>query len=287
LKLATFTQSAGEPRIGIVVDDGLIDVTRQLSDAPTDMVVLINHWDAWRSRFESLVSAGNPDLTLAAVTLQAPVARPGKIFGIGLNYADHVAESGMAKPADQLWFTKAVTSVTGPYAGIERPKVSTALDYEAELAFVVGKRGRHIPVERAHEFIFGYCVSNDVSIRDWQLKTSQFVLGKSFDTHCPYGPWLVTPDELGDPHALAIRCLVNGEVRQSSNTKQLIFNCYEQVAHLSHAMTLEAGDLILTGTPGGVGAACKPPRWLAIGDVVRVEIEGIGYIENRVVAEAE
>jgi 2-keto-4-pentenoate hydratase/2-oxohepta-3-ene-1,7-dioic acid hydratase in catechol pathway len=219
------------------------------------------------------------------VSLLAPVARPGKIFGIGLNYADHIAESGMARPAEQLWFTKAVTSVNAPYSPIELPRVSTQLDYEAELAFVIGKRCRHVSVEKAHEVIFGYCASNDVSIRDWQTKTSQFVLGKSFDTHCPYGPWLVTPDEIGDPHDLGIRCLVNGEVRQNSNTKELIFNCFEQVAFLSQAMTLEPGDLILTGTPGGVGIGFKPARWLKAGDVVRVEIDRIGAIENTVMTE--
>ena len=133
--------------------------------------------------------------------------------------------------------------------------------------------------------IFGYCGANDVSIRDWQLKTSQWALGKSFDTHCPYGPWIVTPDEIGDPHALGIRCFVNGEPRQESNTKQLIYNCFEQVALLSQAMTLEPGDLILTGTPGGVGIGFKPARWLKAGDIVRVEIDRIGVIESRVEAE--
>lgn len=224
-------------------------------------------------------------MALESFALLAPVARPGKIFGIGLNYADHVAESGMARPVEQLWFTKAVTSVNAPYAPIELPRVSTQLDYEAELAFVIGKRCRHVSVDKAHEVIFGYCASNDVSIRDWQTKTSQFVLGKSFDTHCPYGPWLVTPDELGDPHDLGIRCQVNGEVRQNSNTKELIFNCFEQIAFLSQAMTLEPGDLILTGTPGSVGIGFKPARWLKAGDVVRVEIDHIGAIENTVVGE--
>ena len=285
MKLATFSEAAGPTRIGIVVDDGVIDVARHDPDSPRDMIALITQWDAFRGRFEALASSQRADLPLAAITLHAPVGRPGKIFAIGLNYADHIAESGMAKPADQLWFTKAVTSVNAPYAGIERPAVSTALDFEAELAFIVGKRGRHIGAERAKDFIFGYCVADDVSVRDWQLKTSQFCLGKSFDTHCPIGPWIVTPDELGDPHDLGIRCIVNGEVRQNSNTRHLVFDCYAQLAHLSEAMTLEPGDLILTGTPGGVGAACKPPRWLVPGDVVRIEIDGIGHIENRVVPE--
>ena len=142
--------------------------------------------------------------------------------------------------------------INAPFGAIELPRVSTQLDYEAELAFVIGKRCRRVPVERAHEVIFGYCAANDVSVRDWQVKTSQFVIGKSFDTHCPYGPCIVTPDEIGDPHTLGIRCLINGEFRQNSNTKESIFNCFDQIAFLSQAMTLEPGELILTGTPGGV-----------------------------------
>ena len=285
MKLVMFSKSSEDARIGLVVGDRLIDVSRHLSDAPRDMIGLINQWAAFQSRFESLAASERGDVALADVTLLAPVPRPGKIFCIGLNYADHIAESGMGTPAEQVWFTKAGTSINAPFGAIELPRVSTQLDYVAELAFVIGKRCRHVPVESAQEVIFGYCAANDVSVRDWQMKTSQFVIGKSFDTHCPYGPWIVTPDEVGDPHTLGIRCLVNGEVRQHSNTKELIFNCFQQIAFLSHAMTLEPGDLILTGTPGGVGIGSKPPRWLKAGDVVRVEIDRIGAIESRVVAE--
>lgn len=286
MKLVMFSKRSEDARIGLVVGDRLIDVPRHLSDAPRDMIGLMNQWPVFQSRFESLAATERGDLALADVTLLAPVPRPGKIFCIGLNYADHIAESGMGTPAEQVWFTKAGTSINAPFGAIELPRVSTQLDYEAELAFVIGKRCRHIPVERAHEVIFGYCAANDVSVRDWQMKTSQFVIGKSFDTHCPYGPWIVTPDEIGDPHTLGIRCLVNGEVRQNSNTKELIFNCFDQIAFLSKAMTLEPGDLILTGTPGGVGIGFKPARWLKAGDVVRVEIDRIGAIESRVVAES-
>lgn len=285
MKLVSFSESAREARIGLAVNQRVIDVARHLAGAPTDMIGLMNQWSAWKTPLESLATKQSGEFALADVTLLAPVPRPGKIFAIGLNYADHIAESGMGKPADQVWFTKAVTAVNAPFGAIELPRVSTQLDYEAELAFVIGTRCRHVPVERAHEVIFGYCAANDVSIRDWQLKTSQFSLGKSFDTHCPYGPWIVTPDEIGDPHTLGIRMLVNGELRQNSNTKELIYNCFAQVAHLSQAMTLEPGDLILTGTPGGVGAGFKPARWLKAGDVVRVEIDRVGAIENRVEAE--
>lgn len=286
MKLVMFSKGAEDARIGLVVNESLIDVSRHLADAPRDMIGLMNQWPVFQAKFESLAASASGDLALADVTLLAPVPRPGKIFCIGLNYADHIAESGMGTPAEQVWFTKAGTSINAPFGAIELPRVSTQLDYEAELAFVIGKRCRHVSAERAHEVIFGYCAANDVSVRDWQMKTSQFVIGKSFDTHCPYGPWIVTPDEIGDPHTLGIRCLVNGEVRQNSNTKELIFNCFEQIAFLSKAMTLEPGDLILTGTPGGVGIGSKPPRWLKAGDVVRVEIDRIGAIESRVVAES-
>jgi 2-keto-4-pentenoate hydratase/2-oxohepta-3-ene-1,7-dioic acid hydratase in catechol pathway len=216
--------------------------------------------------------------------IDAPVPRPGKILGIGLNYADHIAEAGMQRPEHQLWFAKAVTAVTGPYDPIQRPVVSTKLDYEAELVFVVGQRCRHVPVDRADGAIFGYCAGNDVSVRDWQMRTGQFTLGKSFDTHAPFGPFIVTPDEI-DPRNLGIRTFVNGEKRQDSNTKNLIFDCAAQLAHLSQVMTLEPGDVFFTGTPGGVGAAMKPPQFLKAGDRVRVEIDRIGFLENEVVDE--
>jgi 2-keto-4-pentenoate hydratase/2-oxohepta-3-ene-1,7-dioic acid hydratase in catechol pathway len=154
------------------------------------------------------------------------------------------------------------------------------LDYEAELVFVVGQGGRHIPRERASDAIFGYCVGNDVSVRDWQMASGQFSIGKSFDTHAPFGPWITTADEVPDPHALAIKCWVNGEVRQDSNTRHLVFNLWDQIEHLSQAMTLEPGDLLFTGTPGGIGAAMNPRRFLKDGDRVRIEIEGLGAIDN-------
>ncbi len=150
---------------------------------------------------------------------------------------------------------------------------------------MIGKRAKHVTREQARGVIAGFCCANDVSVRDWQLRTSQFVVGKSFDTHCPFGPWLVTPDELGDPQSLRIGCTVNGETRQDSSTSEMVFDVYAMIEHLSQAMTLEPGDLILTGTPAGVGAVSKPPRYLSVGDVVRIEIEKIGYIENKVVPE--
>ena len=191
----------------------------------------------------------------------------------------------MEAPAVPVFFNKQSTCVTGPYHPIHLPRVSPLLDYEGELAFVIGRRCRHVPWKRAHEVIAGYLVVNDVSVRDWQLRTPTMTMGKSFDTHGPMGPWLVTPDEIGDPHALELRTWVNGELRQHSNTRELIFDCFAQVEHLSTAFTLEPGDVVTTGTPSGVGGVMSPPRFLAAGDVVRVEIERIGHIENRVIAE--
>ena len=276
MKLATFSV-AGSQRLGLVDGDRVTSLSDRIAAMPKDMIGLIAAWGELSRKVEGTTPAG--DYKLSEVRLLAPVPRPGKMLGIGLNYADHIAEARMKRPEHQLWFAKAVTAVSGPFDPIQRPVVSTALDYEAELVFVVGKRCRHVPVERAHEAIFGYCAGNDVSVRDWQMRTGQFTLGKSFDTHAPFGPFIVTPDEI-DPRNLGIRTFVNGEKRQDSNTKHLIFDCAAQVAHLSQVMTLEPGDVMFTGTPGGVGMAMKPPRFLKAGDRVRVEIDGIGAIES-------
>ena len=207
-----------------------------------------------------------------------------QIFGIGLNYADHAAESGIDRPADQLWFAKASTAVTGPFDKVRIPKVSDQLDYEAELVVVIGRRCRYADEAQARLAIFGYAAGNDLSVRDWRLGTSQFSVGKNFDTTAPFGTWIVTADSIDAAH-LNIECRVNGERRQRSNTHNLIFDPAAMISHLSQAMTLEPGDLIFSGTPGGVGAAMKPPVWLRAGDMVEVEIEGIGAIANAVVAD--
>jgi 2-keto-4-pentenoate hydratase/2-oxohepta-3-ene-1,7-dioic acid hydratase in catechol pathway len=169
------------------------------------------------------------------------------------------------------------------------PRVSTLLDYEGELAVVIGTRCRHVPEDRAHEVIAGYTITNDVSVRDWQLRTPTMTMGKSFDTHGPLGPWIVTGDELGDPHDLTLKTYVNDELRQDSNTREMIYNCYQQVAHLSQAFTLEPGDVIATGTPAGIGAVRQPfpDGLLKVGDVVRIEIDGIGSLTNAVVEEPD
>ena len=223
---------------------------------------------------------------LESVRLLAPVT-PRKYLAIGLNYKDHIAESGMQAPDVPFFFNKQVSCVVGPGAEIHMPRVSTMLDYEAELAIVIGKRCRHVPVESADQVIAGYTIANDVSVRDWQLRTPTMTIGKSFDTHGPLGPWIVTADELGDPHDLGIRAFVNDELRQDSNTREMICNCFQQVSHLSEAFTLEPGDVIAAGTPAGVGAARQPfpEGLLKVGDLVRIEIDRIGTLENTVIEE--
>jgi 2-keto-4-pentenoate hydratase/2-oxohepta-3-ene-1,7-dioic acid hydratase in catechol pathway len=287
VKLLTFRHGLEPPQLGVLRGKNVMRLAARAPGLPADMIELIAGWSAYREQLEALEPDEALDHLLDEVTLCAPILRPGKLLGIGLNYADHVAEAALPAPTDQVWFMMPPSAVNGPRDPIQMPKVSLSLDYEAELAFVIGRRCRHVSRERAHEVIFGYCAANDVSVRDWQLRTSQVILGKSFDSHAPFGPWIVTTDELNDPHCLGIRCFVNGEKRQDSNTRELIHNCFDQVEHLSKVMTLEPGDVIFSGTPAGVGFGFKPPRWLAIGDVVRVEIDNIGFLENRVAAEPE
>ncbi len=264
-------------------DDEIVDLSE--SDAPPEPVAALaaNGREALEERL-----AGAPRLPLAETRLLAPVA-PRKYLAIALNYADHIAEMGMEAPEVPVFFNKQVTCVVGPGADVHMPKVSTFLDYEAELAVVIGRRCRHVPVERAHEVIAGYTCANDLSVRDWQGRAQTMTLGKSFDTHGPLGPWLVTPDEVGDPQDLRVRCRVDDELRQDASTAEMVFDCFQQVSHLSEAFTLEPGDVIATGTPSGVGLGRKPVRdnLLHVGQTVRVEIERIGELVNTVVAEPD
>ena len=284
MKLATFDAGA-EPQLCVVTGDRIVPLRPAAPGLPGDMIGLISIWPAAERDVRSIAEAAAGALPLDQVRLLAPIRRPGKIMAIGLNYADHIAESNMGTPEHQIWFSKAPTAANGPYDAIQVPKVSQALDYEAELVAVVGQGGRHIAKADAADAVFGYCCGNDATERAWQQRTTQWVLGKSFDTHAPFGPWITTADEVADPHALSIRCLVNGEVRQDSNTRHLVFSVWDQIEHLTQAMTLEPGDLIFTGTPGGVGAAMNPRRFLKDGDRVRVEIEGLGALDNPCVNE--
>jgi 2-keto-4-pentenoate hydratase/2-oxohepta-3-ene-1,7-dioic acid hydratase in catechol pathway len=282
MRLCRF-ESNGAPALG-VMDGGEV---ADLSAAGVGTEPAVALAEAGQAELEKLVAKA-PRLPLAEVRLLSP-ASPRKYLAIALNYADHIAELGMEAPEVPVFFNKQVTCVVGPGAEIHMPKVSTFLDYEAELALVIGRRCRHVPAERAHEAIAGYTCANDVSVRDWQGRAQTMTIGKSFDTHGPLGPWLVTADELGDPQDLRIRCLVDDELRQDASTGEMVFDCFQQVAHLSEAFTLEPGDVIATGTPAGVGLGRKPVRdnLLHVGDTVRVEIEGIGELVNTVVEEPE
>ena len=281
MRLARFSHQ-GTTRGGVVVGDEVVDLAG--SGLPDDPVALLA---AGSDALSGAAAVDGPRLALDEVRLENPVPRPHTFFAIGLNYADHIAESGQEPPEYPVFFNKAVSCVTGPFDPIHLPRASTMVDYEGELGFVIGRRCRHVPVDRAAEVIAGYLVVDDVTARDWQFRTPQWNLGKSFDTHGPLGPWIVTADELGDPHGLGLRTWVDDELRQDSNTKNLVFDCFEQVATLSTVCTLEPGDVVATGTPDGVGMARQPPAWLAEGDVVTIEIEGIGRIANPVVAEPE
>ena len=267
-----------------VGDLRVADVTAADPTLPRSLVALLSGAGL---RALDAARASAPRRPLAELWLLAPLARPPKFLAIGLNYRDHIAETGQAPPDHQLWFNKQSTCVVGPGAPIEVPRASEQVDYEGELGLVIGRRCRHVPASRAAEVVAGYLVVNDVSVRDWQRRGPTMTMGKSWDTHGPIGPWLVTGDEVGDPHALRIRTWVNDELRQDGTTADLIFDCWKMIEHLSTAFTLEPGDVISTGTPAGVGAARTPPAWLRPGDTVSVTVEGVGTLQNPVVAERD
>jgi len=282
MKLATFTHG-GTTRLGVVLRDEIVDLAAAAPELPLDMLHFLAAGAGAMEAARAAAAAPGHRVPLADVRLEAPIRRPPEFLAIGLNYADHIAEAKLERPTFPLFFNKQSACVTGPFDPIHLPRASNKLDYEGELGFVIGRRCRHVPAERAHEVIAGYLVVDDVSVRDWQFKAPTWTLGKSFDTHGPIGPWLTTPDEVGDPHALEIRTWVNGEVRQHSTTREFIFSCWDMVATLSTVFTLEPGLIVATGTPAGVGGPRK--LYLKAGDVVRVEIERLGWIENVVVPE--
>lgn len=281
MRLCRFARSDGGPALGVVEGDEVADLSA--TGLPAEPAAALA--EAGRAKLEAL-AAGAPRLPLAGLRPLAP-ATPRKYLAIALNYAEHVAELGMEPPEVPTFFNKQVTCVVGPNADVHMPRVSTFLDYEAELAVVIGRRCRHVSPEEAPGVIAGYTCANDVSVRDWQGRAKTMTIGKSFDTHGPLGPWLVTEDELGDPHALRIRGYLNDELRQDASTAEMVFSCFEQVSHLSEAFTLEPGDVIASGTPSGVAIGRQPIRdnLLKVGDTFRVEIEGIGTLSNTVVEE--
>ena len=285
MKLVTFTHN-NQSRVGAVIDDAVVD-GKGCPDIPASMIEFLGAGSKGLLAMQELIYKESARIALAEVKLNAPVPRPGKFLGIALNYADHIAETGRDRPEYPIFFTKQSTCVIGCGDAIHRPKVSDKLDYEGELAFVIGKQCRHVPVDKAHLVIAGFTIANDVSVRDWQMRSPTLMIGKSFDTCGPLGPWIVTPDELADPHNLSIKTWIDDELRQDGNTRQMIFNCYDMIAYLSQAMTLEPGDVITTGTPSGVGVKMQPRGYIKPGQTAKIEIEGIGTLSNIVIEEPD
>ncbi len=289
MKLVTFVHN-GARRLGTLqVQDGrqvVIDLNQLEPALPVDMVRFLEEGDTARGLAEKALVRAGEGLDVSSVALKSPIPRPGKIICVGLNYRDHAAESGHPIPDYPTIFSKYANAVIGPEEPIIIPKVTDEVDYEGELAFVIGRRGRYVSEDDALDYVAGYLPFNDVSARDFQKRTSQWTIGKTFDNFAPMGPALVTSDEIADPHNLDIRVTIGDQVMQDSNTRHLIFTVPYLVAYLSQVMTLEPGDVISTGTPGGVGFARKPPRFLQPGDVVHVEIEGLGTLSNPVVSES-
>lgn len=288
MPIASFSAD-GPRRLGKVFGETLIDLSVAAPDLPGDMIAFLEAGESALNTFRGIAEDGPGHICLSDVRLHQPVARPEKFLAIGMNYSEHAKEAvgvGYEVPKYQLWFNKQVSCLNGPFDDVVMPKASDHLDYEAELAVVIGRTCRHVSAADARSVIGGYMVANDVSVRDWQKRTGTMTLGKSWDTHGPIGPWLTLDHEVDDPHALGLRMLVNGEERQNDNTGGMIYDIFDQIAYLSTVMTLKPGDILATGTPSGVGLARNPPVFLNVGDVMRVEIDGLGHIENRVVAEA-
>jgi 2-keto-4-pentenoate hydratase/2-oxohepta-3-ene-1,7-dioic acid hydratase in catechol pathway len=266
-----------------VLADEIVDLSDPATGLPDTMRAVLALGPAARQALDAAPHTTAARHPVSEVRRHAPVPDPPTILGIGMNYHAHIAELGREQPEWQYWFNKQRTAIAGPGDPIVLPAVSEMVDYEGELGMVIGQRCQHVPAARAFEVVAGFTIVNDVSARDWQWRTPTFTVGKSFDTHAPCGPELVTADELGDPGDLALRTWVNEELRQDSRTSDLIFGLREMVEYLTTAFPLEPGTIIATGTPAGVGAGFDPPRFLRDGDVVRIAIEGIGELRNPVI----
>ena len=283
MKLARFT-IAGRTVVGIIDGDRAVPLSQLDPAAPETLRALLAQGPQEIVRLAKVLADKRPaGHALADVRLEAPIPDAQKYMAIGMNYHDHAeeaAKAGITMPKNQLWFNKQVSCITGPYDPIYKPRVSDKMDYEAELGVVIGTRCRYVSLEDARSVVGGYFVVNDVTARDWQFKSPTYTLGKSFDSHGPIGPWITTADEIADPHALDMKLWVNGELRQQASTGGMIYDIWQQIHELSQVMTLEPGDLIATGTCANVGIALG--KFLQPGDVVKVEIAGLGHIENAV-----
>ncbi len=284
MKFVTFRRSGKAPEPGVVLSERVVSLS---GAGYPDLISLLAQGEEGRARVENWVYNPPTDAVseLTSVKLLAPVPRPPKFICVGLNYRDHAIESKMEIPKVPTIFNKFPNVVIAPGDNIVLPQVSTKPDYEAELAFVIGRGGRRILASRWQHHVFGYTIVNDVSARDYQMATTQWLMGKTFDTFAPMGPWIVSADEIADPHALDISLKIGDEVLQNSNTRELIFKIPELIEYLSSVVTLEPGDVVATGTPSGVGFARRPPRFLRAGEEVVVRIQGIGELRNPVAAE--
>ena len=282
MKIVTFELS-GRKQAGVLLNDRIVGLAKA---GFSDVLSILSGGAEAIERIRQFIAGAPAGLPFADAKLCAPIPDPPKILCMGLNYRDHAKEAGLEIPRYPVLFPKYHNTVIGSGEPVVLPQNSRKPDYEAEFAFVIGKRARHVHAEDWRDYVAGYMNANDVSARDYQMSVSQWTMGKNFDTFCPMGPYLLTADEIRDPHDLGISLTLNGETMQSSNTRELIFKIPETVAFLSSVMTLEPGDVVLTGTPAGVGFSRKPPRWLAPGDEIVVRIDGLGELRNACVAES-
>ena len=282
MKLVNFLFK-GEKNIGALLDDGVCSFKSISDKYSMSMIEFIEQMDDLSPKVSKFINSNPEVIPLSKIEFLPVIERPGKVLAVGLNYKDHAKETGMDLPEVPMIFTKQSTSVLGHQGEIHKPKVSDAVDYEGEMAFVIGKKCRHVNKEDALDVIAGVTICNDVSVRDWQIASPTFTMGKSFDTHCPIGPYIVTMDEISDIHNLKIKTYVNDELRQDSCTDQLIFDCFDLIEHITKAFTLEPGDIIATGTSSGVGVVLG--KYLVPNDVVRIELENVGTLENKVILE--
>lgn len=282
MKLVNFLYK-GEKNIGALLDDGVCSFKSISDKYSMSMLEFIEQMDELSPKVSKFINSNPEVIPLSEIEFLPVIERPGKVLAVGLNYKDHAKETGMDLPEVPMIFTKQSTSVLGHQGEIHKPKVSDAVDYEGEMAFVIGKKCRHVNKEDALDVIAGVTICNDVSVRDWQIASPTFTMGKSFDTHCPIGPYIATMDEISDIHNLKIKTYVNDELRQDSCTDQLIFDCFDLIEHITKAFTLEPGDIIATGTSSGVGVVLG--KYLVPNDVVRIELENVGTLENKVILE--
>ena len=281
MKIVTFERN-DEVKLGVMVTEGIVDLGGENAGIPTDMITLLQQGNAGMETIRSIISQNPPSVPLNEVTLLPPVLNPQKVIALGRNYAAHAAEGGAELPKYPMLFHKTAGSLLGAEGEIIIPPVTNKVDYEAELAVIIGKPCKNVSEETALAYVAGYCCANDVSARDWQRRTSQFSAGKMLDTFGPLGPALVTKDDVPDPQNLTIRSVLNGQTMQESNTSYMMFSVAFTISYISQIATLYPGDVILTGTPEGVGFARTPPVYLKSGDEITIEIERVGTLTNTV-----